>query len=109
MAKKKSRKTAAAKKGSRKTAAAKKGGRKPSAKKSSSGAKPTAMSLASAFNAAVLGTLRHRALCKSGDLYSEWQLDIEDARQDANDHQQLHHDHDIRIITEQTTSVKFTG
>lgn len=60
-------------------------------------------------NAMAAFTLRHRAVCSEGDLKTPWRSDINDARNDASAHQSEHHDHEIRIVTEQTVSMKFTG
>lgn len=52
-------------------------------------------------------TLRHRALCLEGDFEGPWRSDLTDAQEDALSHQSEHHDHEIRIVTEQTLSMKF--
>jgi hypothetical protein len=117
MAKRKARKNPGTKKGGRRTAKKSHGAKKNSRTKAKKSSRTKAQKSSSAkavatqelFAMAVLAVLRHRALCKEGDLDSVWRSDIEDARADAHAHQQEHHDHDVRIITQQTSSVRFTG
>ncbi len=52
-------------------------------------------------------TLRHRAVCNSGDLSTPWRDTLTSAQSDATKHQREHEDHLIDIITEQTLRMAF--
>lgn len=53
-------------------------------------------------------TLRHRAICDDDTFKGPWRTNIEEAYADARQHRQDDNEmHVIRIITEQTISMKF--
>lgn len=53
--------------------------------------------------------VQHRAVCQEGDFNGKWRADLGQARDDAQAHQDAHHDHEIRIVTQQEMSMKFTA
>jgi hypothetical protein len=55
-------------------------------------------------------TFRHRAICEDDSYKGDWRNDIELARQDARDHRQKpgNRNHIIRIVTEQSISIRFS-
>jgi hypothetical protein len=54
-------------------------------------------------------SLRHRAICEDDSFKGPWRTNIEDAYADARGHRQHQGNdlHIIRIVTEQTLSMKF--
>ena len=53
-------------------------------------------------------SLRHRAICDDDSFKGPWRTNIEDAYADARRHRQQGNElHFIRIVTEQTLSMKF--
>ena len=58
-------------------------------------------------NEMAMHSLRHRAICKEGDLKASWRTDIDVAYDDARKHREDHDDHIINVVTEQTLSIRF--
>lgn len=53
-------------------------------------------------------SLKHRAICEDDTFKGPWRTNIEDAYADARKHREKGNDlHSIRILTEQTISMKF--
>lgn len=54
--------------------------------------------------------IRHRAICEDDTFKGKWRKNIIEADEDAEKHTQMpgNERHIVRIITEQTASVKFT-
>jgi len=55
--------------------------------------------------------LQYRAVCENDNFEGPWQTAIEIAKRDANNHQQQpgNEDHVLRIVTNQTSSMRFQG
>lgn len=58
-------------------------------------------------NAKASLTVRYRAKCKKGDLTSAWRATLEEAQDDALDHQDAKPSHQVQITTEQSMTMDF--